>query len=250
MTGYLRIICVAAGVLAPLPSFGQADNLWIMWERLPPAAGQQAAYRSHLMFGVPRGEVEAFFDNLAPSARRYGSADLRHATAPFCMAEDPPPPPLLPASLPDAGRTPVERIETLRGLDGVFADLRGVRGPAGYRSNFGQDVQDTVARALEQAGIPLLSREAAETAPGRPTLALRFSPEVAGCRPWSVSLSLTQNVVLTRDTATMIAAVTWSGSARQSEQDVDYAPLDAVQDAVASFVKDYRKVNGPAPPPG
>jgi hypothetical protein len=41
----------------------------------------------------------------------------------------------------------------------------------------------------------------------------------------------------------MLEGTTWSSSARQSEEDVDYGALEALRDAVTLFVADYAKAN-------
>lgn len=234
-------------LMFPAPVVAQSNNLWVMWETVPSEAGLPSDYRSHLMFNVPQAEAEDFFYSLIPSARRYGTANIEHQSSPFCKPKAEKPLPQM-SFIDDRDREPLEKKETLRGLDGVFADLRGVRGPPGYQSNFGEDAQALLQKAFAEAGIPILSREQMEEAPGRPTLTMRYSPEVSGCRPWSVSLSLKQNVVLTRDTSVMVNAVTWNSSARQSEEDVGYGAYDAVEDAIKVFVADYLSVNRPDGP--
>ena len=239
--------CLAAliglGFLVAAPASAQTNNLWVMWEEVPVSPGRTSEFRSHLMFNVPRTEAEDFFYSLIPSARRYGAANMRHETSPFCAAKDQSQE--IEPTIDDVGREPTEKVMVLKGLEGVFADLRGVRGPPGYRSDFGEDAHAFLQRALAEAGIPLLTREQAERTIGRPTLVMRFSPEVDGCRPWTISLTLKENVVPTRDTSILINTTTWSSYARQSEEDIDYGVYDAVEDAIKIFVADYLKANGP-----
>lgn len=230
------------GMLLALAGVARAEsnNLWVMWERVP-HDGTASRYRSHLMFDVPRGEAEGFFTGLEPSAQRYGTASIAHDRSPICTAPPEPPPPL--TYIDTNGLTAVSRADTLRGLAGVHVDLRGVRGPAGYRSNFGEDAHAFLLRAFAEADIPILTKDDLDTAPGRPILYMRYSAEVSGCRPWSVSLSLRQQVVLARDLTMMLETVTWSGSARQSEEDIEYGPGQAVEDAIKLFVTDYSTAN-------
>lgn len=229
-----------------LGAAAQADtnNLWVMWENIPGEKPAQSHYRSHLMFNVPQTTAEDFFYALIPSARRYGNANVAHEKSPLCMALDPPEPATTsPLQVDEASLEIADKVATLRGLNGVFVDLRGVRGPPGYRANFGEDAHAYVLRAFADAGIPVLTREEMENAPGRPALKLRYSAEVVGCRPWAIYLSLTQTVVLTRDTTIMLEVPTWNTAKRQSEEDVAYGAYDALEDAVGLFITDYLTAN-------
>ncbi len=215
------------------------NNLWVMWERV--VNGQpKSQFRSHLLLDVPPAEAQTFFNNLAPSAQTYGAANVSHETSPLCLSQ---PPPKELTSIDTTPLTLADKVATLGGLNGVFVDFRAVRGPRTFTGNFGETVHSYVISQLQQAGIPLLTKEEVETTPGKPTLTLRYSVEVVGCKPWSVSLGLTQLVVLTRDTSIMLNTTTWSGSARQSESDIEYGAMEALRDVVAAFTEDYAKAN-------
>ena len=144
---------------------------------------------------------------------------------------------------------PVERIDTLRGLNGVYADLRGTRGPAAFKGRFGADAQTFLEKVFARYGIPLLTKEEASALPGNPTLVLRFSVEVNGCRPWSVTLSLNQRVLLARDLTKMFETTTWSARAGQLETDVNFVEDHAMEQVILAFAQAYHAANYPDRPP-
>ncbi|PYE85991.1 hypothetical protein [Pseudoroseicyclus aestuarii] len=241
MTYRFRVLALAAGLLPAAPQAQEVNNLWLMWERsglsspscADPATGAcdgDSQFRSHFLMQVPGDEALDLFRFLSPRAQRYGTADLVHSALPICMDRL--------NEAPDEGDPEMATaIETLEGLGGVHADFRGVRGPAGYPSDFGGDAQRAVERILSEAGVPLVSEEELAAIPGRPELSLRFSPEVVGCRLWSVSLSLRQTVVLDRDRSKALTTTTWSSSAGQSEDDVDFGAGDAMRQVIEAFAQ-------------
>lgn len=217
----------------------EQNNVMILWERI--VSGQKKPeFRSHLMFNVPPNEARSFFQNISPSAKQYGAADIAHESSPLCLSQDQEPELTI---VDTRGMELADKLSTLRGLNGIYVDFRAVRGPRTFSGDFGRRVHEYVIAALQKSGIPLLGKKELEITPGKPTLSFRYSAEVDGCRPWSVSLSLKQTTVLTRDTRIMLSASTWSASARQSEEDIDYNVLDALRDAVEKFVTDYAKAN-------
>ena len=241
---YLYAYLCLAFLCAPFAQAQQTEqnNLWVMWERA--ATGEEKAeFRSHLMLNVPPAQARSFFENLAPSAKTYGAANVTHETSPICLADqahDEQPEMTMVDTL---GMEVVDKVTTLRGLNGVFVDFRAVRGPRTFTRDFGAEVHAYTVKALQAAGIPLLTKEEAEVEPGRPTLTLRYSVEVVGCKPWSLSLGLKQTSVLTRDVSMMLEGTTWSSSARQSEEDVDFGALQALQKIITAFTTDYAKAN-------
>lgn len=216
-------------------------NLWIMWEHLQENE-ETSRFRSHLMLNVPQTHAQTFFENLAPSARTYGAANVEHETSPICLAEEEPEP-SLPTMIDTTNLEIADKLTTLSGLNGVFLDFRAARGPRTFARDFGAEVHGYAVNALLEAGIPLLTKEELQTTPGRPTLTLRYSAEISGCRPWSVSLSLKQRSALTRDLTIILEGTTWSSAARQSEDDVDFGVLDAFRQVIAAFTSDYAKAN-------
>ena len=239
------MLCVVLALFwAPLSMAqdSEQNNLWVMWERSA-TASETAQFRSHLMLNVPPDQARSFFENLAPSAQTYGAANVTHETSPICLADqkhDEKPDMTMVDTL---GMEVSDKITTLRGLNGVFVDFRAVRGPRTFTRDFGAEVHAYTVKALQAAGIPLLTKEQSETAPGRPILTLRYSVEVVGCKPWSLSLGLKQTSVLTRDISITLEGTTWSSSARQSEEDVNFGALEALQKIVSAFATDYAKAN-------
>ncbi len=246
-----------AGLLAAFPAVAQdgaeQNNLWFMWEHIPQSdplcvgaeeCAPESQLRSHFMMNVPTQDAASLFQRLEPSAQYYGNANLTHDQLPICL--DGPENGLIPPDI--AALEYAEKIDTLRGLAGVHADLRGVRGPATFKGQFGVEAHNFLVEVLAEAGIPLLTKEQVETTPGRPVLGLRFSPEVHGCRPWSVSLSLKQDMLLSRDLTLMLSGTTWSASQSQSEADADFSPRDAMKNAILSFVEAWQLAHKPPEP--
>lgn len=221
---------------------GEENNIWIMWEHLPQGrscAGDDckplAEYRSHFLMNVPPTEAGSFFNGLRPTARTYGSADLTHDRLPLCY-DDPAPPDHLKLDY-------AERLDTLRGITAIYADLRGVRGPANFKGQFGEEAQEILTKAFKDLKIEFLTKEAHPKTPGRPKLSLRYSPEVHGCKPWSVSLALSQDVHIARDFTQILSTSTWSASQRQSEADADFTAKDALRGVIEKFVSDWKAAN-------
>ena len=74
---------------------------------------------------------------------------------------------------------------------------------------------------------------------------MRFSAEVFGCRPWSVSLSLSQRMLLAHDVNLLLEGSTWSSSARQDETNADFSASQAMEQVILAFVNAWREVNDP-----
>jgi hypothetical protein len=237
-TGVVALIWALIPPIA-LAQTTERANLWVMWERLA-TSDSAPQFRSHVMLNVPPEQAQTFFNNLAPSAQQYGMANVAHAKSPLCLTQEKHDEPRV---IDVTGLELAEKETTLRGLNGVFVDFRAVRGPRTFTGDFGTTVHDYVVAAFQQSGIPLLTKDQIDQIPGRPTLSLRYSDEIGGCRPWSISLGLKQTTVLSRDTAILLEATTWSASTRQSEDDIDYNALNALRDAVTLFIADYAKAN-------
>ena len=226
-------------------------NLWVMWEssglrdeaceatgRLDCRSTEE--FRSHFLFRLPLQDAATFFNQMRPHAMAYGSADIRHSRLPICMDD-------IDREVGDGLADMATPIETLEGLDGVNGDFRAVKGPSSFSGVFGEAANDVLRRTLEKAGIPLLARAIMETTPGQPELVLRFSPEVVDCRPWSVSLSLFQTLVLDRDRGKSIRAGTWSASSAANPENTLFTPVDAVQVVMDAFVKAWAEANFTSP---
>jgi len=230
------------------------SNLWIMWERVlggaDCAVNQDCAgknqFLSHFIVDIPSSDALDFFQSLEPYATANGSANIAHKKSPICLGGlgssslDTP-------SVAEINALPLaEKIDTLRGLKGVYVDLRAVIGPAGYIGSFGQTAHQYLTVQFARAGIPILVKDDLLMAPGSPELSIRFSPQIQGCRPWSVSLSLKQTLLLSRDLTLKIRGSTWSSSFGQDQTDIDYTVDNAVRDVVKVFIADYLAANDPS----
>lgn len=244
-TNFRLIFCAAFAWLLPFAVQAQTaeqNNLWVMWERAVTGA-ETAEFRSHLMLNVPPAQARSFFENLTPSAKTYGAANVTHEVSPICLADQQQEEEPEMTMVDTTGMEMANKTDTLRGLNGVFVDFRAVRGPRTFTRDFGAEVHAYTVKAFKEAGIPMLTKEEVALEPGRPTLTLRYSVEVAGCKPWSLSLGLKQTSVLTRDLSIMLEGTTWSSSAQQSQEDVDFGALEALETVIAAFTTDYAKAN-------
>lgn len=176
---------------------------------------------------------------MQPAARALGSADVAHDRLPICWEE-----PATLNAVPKVGSVEyATAVETLRGLEAVHIDLANVIGPPWYRGEFGPAAQTQMLEIFGRAGITILSKEEVAETQGRPTLTMRYSPDVAGCRPWSVSLTLKQDVALTRAPNLVIHATTWSTSRRENQDDPEFDPDDAVEGVLVAFAQAYTEAN-------
>ena len=99
---------------------------------------------------------------------------------------------------------------------------------------------------LEALGVRFLTKEEWEGTLGKPTLSIRFTArlESAGCIvPFSVSMTLKEEVVLVRDPSQKINATIWSYSRRQNLANTNYAPDNSLREIVAKFEKDWREAH-------
>jgi len=252
---FLTALGASALTLLPHGAGGQdADrsNLWIMWEHVqddPVCAGNQNCpenrdLRSHVMMSIDSGWASDFFTSMHDTALQFGEASLEHDRSLICTGPQ--------EHVPEqTGMTPemvldlplAKMVDTLRGLDGVHADLRGLRGPPGYLGDFGTDMHNIMEQVMQEADIPILSRENLGQTLGQPRFVARYSPEISGCKPWAIYLSIKQHVLLSRNQEIKYDVVTWSTSSRQDENNFEFTPLDALEAALLKFVADYQDVN-------
>ncbi|MEL6607836.1 MAG: hypothetical protein AAFO58_08925 [Pseudomonadota bacterium] len=219
------------------------DNVfWVVWERTLPelrdcdgATCDGGIYFSHRIDGMTSDVAHRFFGRMADFAQTPGDTNIRTQRSPMCFQDGGA------VVMPDVTALDVATAtQTLRGLEGVLVDLRGVRGPASADGEFGTRAQAATEARFADAGIPILTREAAEALPANAVLTMRYSVEVQNCRPWSVSLSLKQRVVLARAPHLMLHTTTWSASARQSEDNSDYDAMDAMEEVILKFVQAWK----------
>lgn len=136
------------------------------------------------------------------------------------------------------------KVEALRELAGVEIDVRGLQAPAAFPGDFGERLQSEIESRFYAAGIRILSSEQAARTPGRPKLNIYFSntnPRT-GCT-YSVFASLSQTVLLTRDTRVKLAAGTWAYSTGPSADFPEATEFDAILRVADAFIKDYLKAN-------
>ncbi|MDG1531939.1 MAG: hypothetical protein P8Q99_11365 [Paracoccaceae bacterium] len=258
-----NIWCIIAFLLFVGSAYGQSQppltdpkaksNLWIMWENISAGtnctAGQdcpnQKSFLSHFILNIPSTEAGQFFQSLEPMTKAKGSANLPHKRSPICLDNTNDVGPATPSTEAVNALALAEKKDTLRGLNGVFVDLRAVIGPAGYKGTFGQVSHTHLSEQFALAGIPILSKDNMLLAPGNPELSIRFSPEIQGCRPWSLSFSLKQTMLLSRDLNVKLRNTSWSTSSGQDQSDIDYDVDDALRDVVKVFIHDYKLVNDP-----
>lgn len=104
-----------------------------------------------------------------------------------------------------------------------------------------------IRQRLSALGLRFLTKEEWENTPGKPTLSVRFSArlESAGCIvPFSLSMTLKEEVVLVRDPSQKISATVWSYSRRQNLANTNYGPTNSLWEIVEKFETDWRKANG------
>lgn len=103
-------------------------------------------------------------------------------------------------------------------------------------------------KRLKALGVTLLTKEDWENTPGRPTLSLRYTArlESAGCIvPFSVSMTLKEDVVLVRDPNQKITATVWSYSRRQNLANTNYSPTNSLLEVLEKFESDWREAHNP-----
>ena len=131
--------------------------------------------------------------------------------------------------------------ELLAGHPGVYFDSTRIDG-MDIAAGFSGEVRERLAAA----GVTFLTEEEWQATPGRPALSLNFSArkESAGCIiPFSVSLSIKEEVLLVRNTGLKTTTSIWAGSVRQNLTSTNYQPANALDDLVVKFLADWGKAN-------
>lgn len=137
-----------------------------------------------------------------------------------------------------------EKLAALTGLQGVFFDFTGMKGPSAYDGPFGENVHSSVVARFEAAGIPVLSEEEMENTPGKPHLNIYFSNTNPDTGCWfSVFASLTQTMLLTRNHTVKIKGGTWGFSGGYSADSPDRSEFDAIMMVVDRFITDFTTAN-------
>ena len=156
----------------------------------------------------------------------------------MCTAPEPTPESLVPLlhSLPIA-----DKSERLVDHPGVYFDASSIA-EAGETAGF----SETIIARLRAGGVRLLTEEARDATPGRPTLTLRFYArrESAGCIiPFSVSMALKEETVLVRNPALKVSGTIWSRSAREDLTNLHFTPMIALEEALTIFIEDWQTAN-------
>lgn len=233
------------------PGDAARDRLWIMWESriapddcAAPPCGARAAYTTRLLDTPPHDALNRTIGLLDRLALSRG-LPVEHPQAPrVCQAHDPevrlgfrPEPwPLSPK--PDA----------LAGLEGVHVSVLSLKAPAGFEGDFGGGLQTEIERRFRAAGIRLLTEDERLATPGKPKLNVYFSntDPVSGCQ-YSVFMSLTQTVLLTRNLETKLEVGTWGMAARYSADFPDETERDTILRVIDAFIADYTLANADRP---
>lgn len=241
-------VAIIATASAAQEDDGQHDRLWIMWEHFatdgtcenPGECPPQRYYTTRLV-GFPNTDrLQRTFGMLDRLALIRGMPP-EHPQAPrICQHRDPE---VLAGFQPE--KMPMsEKIDALRGLEGVEIDLRSLKAPVGYSGDFGGYLQAEVERRFRQAGIRILTEDERMLTPGRPKLNVYFSntDPVSGCH-YSVFASLSQTVLLTRNLDTKLEVGTWATSGGPSEDYPNGTESDAILRALGQFIEDFHKAN-------
>jgi len=99
---------------------------------------------------------------------------------------------------------------------------------------------------MQGAGVRFLTEEELETVSGRPVLSVRYGVrrESAGCIiPFSIAMTLTEEVVLARNPDLKISTKIWSRTARQNLANRNYTLESALREVVDEFLKDWNSAN-------
>lgn len=137
-----------------------------------------------------------------------------------------------------------EKLAALRGLEGVYIDVSGLKAPPGYPGDFGADLQSEVVNRFTDAGIPLLSEDIMEITPGKPHLNIYFSNTNPDTGCWfSVFASLTQTMLLTRNHTIKVKAGSWGFSGGYSADHPLRSEYEAILIVLDKFISDFKDAN-------
>lgn len=135
-----------------------------------------------------------------------------------------------------AERAP-EKTALLRHHPGVYFDSTALDANPETRA-----LSDYLRTRLTAAGMRFLSKEEMEQTPGRPKLSLRYARhrESEGCIiPFSLSLTISEEVVLIRDPELKSTTTIWSGTIRENLANRNYRPASGIRELVDKFLVDW-----------
>jgi len=227
----------------------QEDRFWILWEKYHLVGphcptGKECKkirhFSSRLFEPSNHADIFRLFGMLDGSALAKGQ-DVQHAEAPrICQHQDPE---VLLGFDPEA--MPLsDRIDALKGLEGIYFDVSRLKAPANFSGDFGSDLQQAFIEKFNQAGIRILEEDDISHTKGQPKLAVYFSKANAntGCT-YSVFASLSQTALLTRDLTTKLRVGVWSHSARATAEFPDLNEYDAILSVADALVRDFQIAN-------
>ena len=137
-----------------------------------------------------------------------------------------------------------DKLAALKNLKGVYFSVQTIKGPKGYAGAFGLDLQQSMEDRFRKVGLPVLSEEQMERAPGKPQLNVYFSntKPKTGCT-YSVFVSFTQTMLLTRNHTVKLKVGTWGASGGPSAKHPNSNEMGAILRVVDKFLNDYRRAN-------
>lgn len=246
------LTCVTAlpfSALAQSESPQLENRIWFTWERKY-VNPQVCAERGHC---DPISEYLTRLVETPTSDKAYqmiGSID-RMLQSQNTPVEHPEAPRICQATNPDAvlGFDPEtwemsEKLEPLRGLQGVHFDMTKLKSPMGYAGEFGPDVHNHMVTKFVDAGIPYLTKDEMDLTPGKPHLNIFFSntnPD-NGCT-FSVFASLSQTMLLTRNHTIKVKSGTWGSGGGYDADFPDRSEYDAIFLVVDKFIENWQEAN-------
>jgi len=137
-----------------------------------------------------------------------------------------------------------DKSAALKGLQGVYCSVQSIKGPTGYNGVFGLDLQQRMKHRFRSAHLPVLTEEQMERTPGKPQLNIYFSntKPKTGCT-YSVFVSFTQTMLLTRNHTVKLKVGTWGASGGPSAEFPNGNELDAILRVIDTFLNDYKRAN-------
>jgi hypothetical protein len=137
-----------------------------------------------------------------------------------------------------------DKLAALKGLQGVYFSVQSLKGPKGYNGKFGANLQKQMEMRFRVARLPVLTEDQMERTPGKPQLNIYFSNSKpkTGCT-YSVFVSFTQTMLLTRNHTVKLKVGTWGASGGPSADFPSGTEMDAILRVIDKFLGDYKRAN-------
>ena len=137
-----------------------------------------------------------------------------------------------------------DKSATLKGLQGVYFSVQSLKGPKNYSGAFGYELQERMVNRFSSARLPVLTEDQMEIIPGKPQLNIYFSntKPKTGCT-YSVFVSFTQTMLLTRNHTVKLKVGTWGASGGHSTEFPNGNEMDAILRVIDKFLSDYKRAN-------